>query len=47
MDGDMIPGLDVVTLGAETDGAHTPKEQLNLESFDRTFDVLAAFLKEL
>ena len=21
---DMIPGLDVVTLGAETDGAHTP-----------------------
>ncbi|MCI7795370.1 MAG: beta-Ala-His dipeptidase [Lachnospiraceae bacterium] len=44
---DMIPGLDVVTLGAETDGAHTPKEQMNLESFDRTFDVLAAFLKEL
>ena len=44
---DMIPGLDVVTLGAETDGAHTPKEQMNLESFDRTFDVLMAFLKEL
>lgn len=44
---DMIPGLDVVTLGAETDGAHTPKEQMNLESFDRTFDVLAALLKEL
>lgn len=44
---DMIPGLDVVTLGAETDGAHTPKEQMNLESFDRTFDVLTAFLKEL
>lgn len=44
---DLIPGLDVVTLGAECDGAHTPKEQMNLASFDQTFDVLTAFLKEL
>ncbi|MBQ5806653.1 MAG: M20/M25/M40 family metallo-hydrolase, partial [Lachnospiraceae bacterium] len=44
---DLIPGLDVVTLGAACEGAHTPKEQMNLESFDQTFDVLAAFLKEL
>lgn len=44
---DMIPGLDVVTLGAETDGAHTPQEQMNMESFDKTFELLAAFLKEL
>ena len=44
---DMIPGLDVVTLGAETDGAHTPQEQMNLESFDKTFEVLAEFLKAL
>lgn len=43
----MIPGLDVVTLGPETDGAHTPKEQMNMESFDRTFDLLCSFLKEL
>ena len=44
---DLIPGLDVVTLGAECDGAHTPKEQMNLESFDKMYEVLAAFLKEL
>ena len=44
---DLIPGLDVVTLGAECEGAHTPKEQMNLASFDKTFEVLAAFLKEL
>ena len=44
---DMIPGLDVVTLGPETDGAHTPKEQMNLESFDKTYELLKAFLKEL
>lgn len=43
----MIPGLDVVTLGAETDGAHTPQEQMNMESFDKTFEVLAEFLKAL
>ena len=44
---DMIPGLDVVTLGAETDGAHTPQEQMNLESFDQTFEVLKTFLERL
>lgn len=44
---EMIPGLDVVTLGAETEGAHTPQEKMNMESFDKTFDLLAAFLKTL
>lgn len=44
---DLLPGLDVVTIGAECDGAHTPKEQMNLASFDQTFELLAAFLKEL
>ncbi|MBQ7795237.1 MAG: beta-Ala-His dipeptidase [Lachnospiraceae bacterium] len=44
---DMIPGLDVVTLGAATEGAHTPQEQMDLESFDQTFEILAAFLKAL
>lgn len=44
---DMIPGLDVVTLGAETAGAHTPKEQMNLASFDETFTILTEFLKTL
>jgi len=44
---DMLPGLDVVTLGAEAAGAHTPNEQMNLASFDEMYDLLAAFLKEL
>jgi len=44
---DMIPGLDVVTMGASCSGAHTPQEQMNLESFDKMFEVLAAFLREL
>ena len=41
------PGLDVVTLGAETDGAHTPQEQMNLKSFDQTFEVLKNLLERL
>lgn len=44
---EMIPGLDVVTMGADCEGAHTPQERMNLESFDKMFDVLTAFLKEL
>ena len=44
---EMIPGLDVVTMGAACKGAHTPQEMMNLESFDKMFEVLAAFLKEL
>lgn len=44
---DMIPGLDVVTLGAASSGAHTPEEQMNLASFDETFDLLAELLKAL
>jgi len=44
---DMIPGLDVVTLGAASSGAHTPEEQMNLASFDETFDLLADLLKAL
>lgn len=44
---DLIPGLDIVTMGAECQGAHTPQEKMNLASFDQMFDVLAAFLKEL
>lgn len=44
---DLIPGLDIVTMGAICEGGHTPKERMNLESFDQVFDVLIAFIKEL
>lgn len=43
----LIPGLDAVTIGAATDNVHTPEEQLDLASFDRTFELLVGVLKEL
>ncbi|MEF9961224.1 MAG: beta-Ala-His dipeptidase [Erysipelotrichaceae bacterium] len=39
--------MDIVTIGPITNDIHTPQEAMNLESFDRTYDLLCAFLKEL
>lgn len=44
---DMIPGLDVVTVGPKTSGAHTPKEMMDLASYDETYEFLTAFLAVL
>ncbi len=43
MDADM----DIVTMGPVAESVHTPQERLDLTSFDRTFDLLCAYLKEL
>jgi len=43
MDADM----DIVTMGPVMEDIHTPNERLDLASFDRTFALLCAFLKEL
>lgn len=43
----MDPDMDIVTMGPIMKDIHTPKERLSMESFDRTFDLLCAFLKEL
>ena len=32
--------LDIVTYGPISKGAHTPEEMLNLESFDRCYEVV-------
>ncbi len=43
----MDPDMDIVTMGPIMKDIHTPKECLSIDSFDRTFDLLCAFLKEL
>lgn len=43
----LLPGLDIVTIGAETANVHTPQEQLNLASFNWSFGLLTDLLKEL
>ena len=40
------PKLDIITMGAISEGAHTPDEKLDLASFDRTYTILCDFLKE-
>lgn len=40
------PKLDIITMGAISEGAHTPDEKLDLASFDRTYTILCEFLKE-
>ncbi len=39
--------MDIVTMGPITLDIHTPQERLELASFDRTFELLCAFIKEL
>lgn len=41
------PDMDIVTMGPIMEDIHTPKERMNLASFDRTFDLLTAYLKQL
>jgi dipeptidase D len=41
------PGMDIITMGPKSDGAHTPNEMLVLESFKEMFDYLCLFLEEL
>ena len=42
-----MPHLDIIGLGPIMYDIHTPKERLNLESFERTYQVLKALLKSL
>ena len=36
----MHPGMDIITLGPVTRYIHTPDEELDLASFDRTYTLL-------
>lgn len=44
---ELIEGIDIVTMVAKAENAHTPQERLNLESFDRTYELLCELLKAL
>lgn len=39
--------MDIVTVGPITNDIHTPQEAMDLASFDRTYDLLTAFLEAL
>ncbi len=41
------PDLDMISLGPDTEGAHTVEERVNLESCDRTYNLLKELLKEI
>ena len=43
----MNADMDIVTMGPISESVHTPEERLELISFDRTFKLLCAYLKEL
>lgn len=43
----LLPELDIITLGAATANVHTPDEQLDLNSFDFSFQILTEVLKQL
>lgn len=41
------PEMDIVTMGPKMEDIHTPQERLDLESFDRTYSFLRAFITKL
>lgn len=43
----MNQDMDIVTMGPIMEDIHTPKERMDIASFDRTFDLLCKLLKEL
>ena len=42
-----IPGLDAVTIGPVHDNVHTCDEFMDLDSFDRVFDILVTVLERI
>ena len=40
-----IPGLDIAAIGCDATGAHTPQEQLDLNSYKRMVDTVARMLE--
>ncbi|MCR5449015.1 MAG: beta-Ala-His dipeptidase [Solobacterium sp.] len=42
-----VPGMDIITMGADTENVHTPDETMDLASFDRAYGLLCEILAEL
>ena len=43
----LVPGMDIITMGAVTENVHTPDETMDLASFDRTYILLCEILAQL
>ena len=43
----LIPGLDIVGIGPNSGGAHTPEEWVDLGSYERVFNLLVKILDRL
>ncbi|MCD8028034.1 MAG: beta-Ala-His dipeptidase [Erysipelotrichaceae bacterium] len=44
---DKIPGIDIITFGPNMSGIHTPDETLDLDSYQRCYDILYGFIETL
>ena len=44
---DKMPGLDMISLGPEMHGVHTPDERLSISSTERTYEFLLEVLKNM
>ena len=42
-----IEGLDIISVGTETHGVHTPKEELKIESVGKVWSIFKELLKNL
>ncbi|MBE5806830.1 MAG: aminoacyl-histidine dipeptidase [Clostridiales bacterium] len=42
-----MPGMDIVTIGPDAEGCHSPAERMRLDSFNRTYALLRALLEEM
>lgn len=42
-----IEGLDIISIGTETHGVHTPKEELKIESVGKVWEIFKRLLKSL
>ena len=42
-----IEGLDIISIGTETHGVHTPKEELRVESVGKVWEIFKALMKSL
>jgi len=45
--GEKYPGMEMISFGPSIENAHSPRERLNLPSFQRTWEFLAVLLEDL
>ncbi|MCF7791277.1 MAG: hypothetical protein K9M56_04685 [Victivallales bacterium] len=45
--GSLYPGLEMVAIGPDVRGNHSPQEKLNVESMEKSYNFLLSLLKNL